>query len=88
MPEISRFFGIIISMYYNEEKHHLPHYHARYNEFKATIAIDGNQILEGNLPPRVYGLIVEWSSLHKEELMINWNQLKEKKPVNKIQPLA
>lgn len=57
MPEISRFYGIIISMYYAD--HNPPHFHAIYGEFKATIRIDDLGIHEGYLPPKALGLIVE-----------------------------
>ena len=87
MPEVSRFFGIIISMYYKEEKHHNSHFHAMYNEHKASISISSFQILGGYLPPRVYGLVVEWAVKHKDELINNWELLKEGQPVNKIDPL-
>jgi hypothetical protein len=88
MPEISRFLGIIITMYWSEPKHNVPHFHARYNEFKAQVGIEELKIIEGELPPRVSGLIVEWASQHKIELMQNWELLKEHKHPNKIQPLV
>ena len=53
MPEISRFFGIIVAMFYND--HNPPHFHARYGEHKAVIAIETGEIIEGRLPPRVLG---------------------------------
>ena len=66
MPEISRVFGIIIAMFYDD--HAPPHFHVRYGEQKAIIAIDTLTILRGQLAPRVRGLVMEWAALHKEEL--------------------
>jgi len=60
MPEISRFFGIIITMYYND--HAPPHFHVRYGQQKALIAIESLSVLQGNLKPRTLGLVVEWAS--------------------------
>lgn len=58
MPEISRFLGIIITMYFNE--HNPPHFHARYGDHRAEIAIETLSIIAGRLPPRVLGLVMEW----------------------------
>jgi hypothetical protein len=69
MLEISRFFGIIIAMFWDE--HNPPHFHDRYRQLNAAIAIDSLEVLEGNLPPRVLGLVIEWASQHKKELMVN-----------------
>jgi hypothetical protein len=63
MPEISRFLGIIIRMFYNE--HNPPHFHAYYNEFKAEISIETLEIIAGGLPNRVYKIVVEWALDHK-----------------------
>ena len=62
MPEISRFFGIIVAMFYND--HAPPHFHVRDSEQKAIIAIESLQLLEGKLKPRTLGLVIEWASLH------------------------
>ncbi len=85
MPEIARFFGIIITMYYDE--HNPPHFHARYGGDKAAIEIASLRVLEGRLPPRVLGLVVEWASEHQEELMTNWDAARIDRPLRKIQPL-
>ena len=85
MPEISRFYGIVISMYYDE--HNPPHFHARYEGDQAAIEILSLQILEGKLPPRVLGLIVEWAFQHQPELMDNWNTARSGRPPRKIPPL-
>jgi hypothetical protein len=85
VPEISRFFGIIILMYYDE--HNPPHFHARYGSDKAAIEITSLRVLEGRLPSRALGLVVEWASQHQEELMMNWEAARNDRPPNKIQPL-
>jgi Domain of unknown function (DUF4160) len=64
MPELSRFFGMIITMFYND--HAPPHFHVRYGEHKAIMAIDSLMLLEGHLPPRALGLVAEWGALHQE----------------------
>ncbi|MDJ0537948.1 MAG: DUF4160 domain-containing protein, partial [Microcystis sp. M53603_WE2] len=71
MPEISRFLGIIITMYHNE--HPPPHFHVRYNQQKALIDIENLAILEGKLSPRILGLVIEWAALHQHELLKNWH---------------
>ena len=86
MPEISRFLGIIIAMYFND--HNPPHFHVLYNEFEAEIEIKTLAILEGELPPRVFGLALEWAGLHKEELLDDWNLIQKTGKFNKIQPLV
>ena len=85
MPQISRFFGIIISMYFDD--HNPPHFHARYADFEVEIDIKTLSILEGDLPPRVLGLVIEWALLHKEELLENWTLMENKQPFKKIEPL-
>ena len=66
MPEISRFLGIVIAMYYNE--HNPPHFHARYGNFKIEISIKTLTILAGKLPPKALGLVMEWATLHQDDL--------------------
>jgi hypothetical protein len=66
MPRVSWFFGISIYLYFND--HDPPHFHARYSGHKAKIAMDPLRILEGRLPPRVLGLVLEWASSHRQEL--------------------
>jgi hypothetical protein len=82
MPEISRFLGIVIAMFYKD--HNPPHFHVRYNQYKAIISINDLAILDGKLPPKVLGLVIEWASIHKEELVEDWKlaeQLAELKPI-------
>ena len=70
MPEISRFLGIVIYIYFNE--HNPPHFHAEYNEHSASIEISTLGLMEGKLPSRVFSLVVEWAQEHQEELFENW----------------
>ena len=86
MPEISRFLGIIIAMYFKD--HNPPHFHVLYNEYDAEIEIKSLATLEGELPPRVLGLALEWAGLHKEELLDDWNLIQATGKFNKIQPLV
>jgi hypothetical protein len=85
MPEISRFLGMVITMYYDD--HAPPHFHVRYGEYKAIIIIEDSAILYGYLPIRAFGLIVEWASLHREELAEDWALAARHAPLKKIQPL-
>ena len=85
MPELARFYGIIISMFYDD--HNPPHFHARYGNYKISIDIKSLQILEGSLPPRALGLVIEWASAHKEELLEDWKLASRNLPPKKIHPL-
>jgi len=85
MPEISRFFGIIIAMFYDE--HNPPHFHVRYNEHKAEIGIKTLSLLAGKLPPRVMGLVMEWASIHQDELLADWDLACSQAELNRIAPL-
>ena len=69
MPEISRFFGIVIAMFYSD--HPPPHFHVRYGSQRAIIDIGTFAVLEGSLAPRVLGLVVEWAAQHQNELRAN-----------------
>jgi hypothetical protein len=86
MPEISRFFGIVIAIFYNE--HNPPHFHARYGGEKASISIEDLRVMEGSLSPRALGLVMEWAAQHKQELMHCWEQAKSSQQPDKIDPLA
>ena len=85
MPEISRFFGAIITMYYND--HPPPHFHVRYNQQKAIVDIQSLEIIAGQLSPRLYKLVQEWASIYQSELMENWEIARNNEPLNKIEPL-
>ena len=73
MPTISMFYGILVSMYVlDTQKHHLPHIHVRYAEFKAVIQIPTGDLLEGNLPGKQMKLVQAWIALHADELVADW----------------
>jgi hypothetical protein len=86
MPELSRFLGIAIFMYY--EDHNPPHFHVRYNDFRAVISINDLLLIEGKLPARVLGLVMEWAELHKKELLENWDMVQKTGKWFKIEPLT
>lgn len=86
MPEISRFLGIVIYMYFND--HNPPHFHVKYKNFRAIIDINSLGIMEGNLPPKVFSLVVEWALIYKNELIKNWNSIIKTGEFNKIKPLT
>lgn len=85
MPRVSEFFGIIIAMYYND--HVPPHFHAKYAESEAEIAIETLEIVEGSLPRRVLALVLEWAVLHRPELRANWEMARAGQPLARIEPL-
>lgn len=85
MPELSRFFGIVIRMFYDD---HLPaHFHVEYNEYKAKVDIYDLKVIDGKLPSRALGLVVEWASLHQKELEEQWDRAVRKEKLIKIAPL-
>lgn len=85
MPEISRFYGIIIAMFWDE--HNPPHFHARYGSHNAALEIESLRLLDGKLPPRALGLVIEWAFQHREELMANWEKARNQNALKKIDPL-
>lgn len=85
MPEICRFYGIIIKMFF--EDHNPPHFHAEYGSFEALVEVDTLAIIGGKLPPRALGLVMEWAALHQKELLLLWQNAKKQKPFGKIKPL-
>ena len=85
MPEICRFFGIIIGMFYNE--HNPPHFHARYGEFVAEFDIQTLGIINGGLPKRAKALVLEWAEEHRSELLENWELARKMQEINKLKPL-
>ncbi|PIP69314.1 MAG: transcriptional regulator [Nitrospirae bacterium CG22_combo_CG10-13_8_21_14_all_44_11] len=85
MPEISRFFGIVIFIYFRE--HNPPHFHAVYGETEALIEIKTLGVLTGSLPPRALGLVTEWATMHQDELMKAWEQASSYQIPRKIEPL-
>jgi phosphomannomutase len=84
VPEISRFFGIVIAMYHRE--HEPAHFHARYGRPKGTVRIEDGYVV-GHFPPRVRALILEWWDLHRRDLAENWRLAKERKELRPIPPL-
>jgi len=86
MPEISRFFGIIIAMFHGDDNP--PHFHAHYGEHRAIIRIEDFAVLEGTLPLRALGLVMEWAEIHRDELLKDWELASENKPLLRIEPLA
>lgn len=85
MPEISRFFGIVVAIYFND--YPPPHFHAKYGEHKAKVDVATGTILEGNLPRRARALLEEWRLLHKAELEAVWTKIRDREPYDKIAPL-
>lgn len=85
MPEVSRFFGIIIAMYYSD--HSPPHFHAKYGGDQASFRIDNGEVLQGKLGARAMRLVEEWRILHQAELLDDWNRAQARQPLNKIDPL-
>jgi len=85
MPTICRFFGIVISMYYDD--HLPPHFHVKYAEHKAKVTIDTLEINEGRLPRRVLALVLEWAALHRAELWVNWQSARDGLSLEQIEPL-
>jgi hypothetical protein len=85
MPEISLFYGIRITMNWNE--HNPPHFHARYGEHNATVLIQECVINKGFLPGKQMKIVLAWCALHKDELMQNWELAMDGKPLNRINPL-
>jgi hypothetical protein len=82
MPEICRFLGIVITMYFDE--HNPPHFHVRYNEYRASMEIQTLNVLSGSIPAKVRGLVEEWAELHRQELLEMW----ESQDFHKIEPLV
>ena len=85
MPTISIFYGILVQMYWND--HAPPHFHVRYAESKATIAIATLHILTGSLPRRAERLVLEWAADHQKELLENWTLCELKQRPLQIEPL-
>lgn len=87
MPELCRFYNIIIKMLYNDTgQHNKPHFHVFYAEYEASIGIDG-ELLAGSLPIKQLKLVQAWTILHEEELYEAWNNAVKQKPFKKIEPL-
>jgi Domain of unknown function (DUF4160) len=88
MPELSRFYGIIIRMYMEAgEPHHLPHFHAYYQEDVAVFSLNPIDMIAGSLPRRQRRLVEAWAELHQEELTADWERLQLGEPPEPIDPL-
>jgi hypothetical protein len=87
MPELSRFYNIVIKMLFSDTgQHNKPHIHADYNEYDASIGIDG-ELLAGSLPIKQLKLVQAWLAIHEDELYAAWNKAVRNEPVGKIEPL-
>lgn len=85
MPTVSRFYGIVISMYHND--HAPPHFHVKYAEHRAKVTISTLELGEGKLPRRALVLVLEWAALHRMELMDNWERAQKDLPLKRIDGL-
>lgn len=86
MPQISYFLGVIIRMFYRG--HNPPHFHAVYADYEGLIDIEKNELIDGYLPPRVLGIVTEWTALHQNELMQNWERARNQERLLDIEPLV
>jgi hypothetical protein len=84
MAELSRFYGIVITMFSND--HAPPHFHVFYGEFRASVPIDDGFVV-GKLPPRALALVNEWRSVHRDALLQNWKKAQNHCRLNRIPPL-
>ena len=84
MPELSRFLGIVIGMFYRE--HGVPHFHAVYGEHEISVEVETRRI-HGHFPPRALKLVLEWTELHTSELLENWRLAKQGQALKGIAPL-
>ena len=88
MPTISMFYGILILMYfYDNKKHNRPHLHAEYAEYEASLAIDDGSVLSGSLPSPKLKIVQAWIEIHREDLLADWKLAVAGEPVFKIEPL-
>ena len=85
MPTLSRFFGIVVTMHWND--HHPPHFHARYGEHEAVIRVDTLEVETGYLLRRVLALVLEWAADHRAELWDNWTRVQSRQATQPIAPL-
>ena len=86
MPEISRFLGIVVVMYFKE--HAPPHFHVKYGSQRGSFSIADLRLTEGKLPPRIISLVLEWAFQHREELMENWRRAERREDLAEIEPLV
>jgi hypothetical protein len=88
MPVVSMFYGIIVSLYFVDNKqHHTPHIHAKYQEHEAVVSIPDGELLEGRLPQAKMRLLLAWLEIHKDELAADWELAVSGQQPYKIEPL-
>lgn len=85
MPTISRFYGIVIRMYFKD--HSFPHFHARHADGEAKVRIDRLEVLSNSLKRRHLRLVLSWAAIHQEELEDNWRRARRNETLNMIEPL-
>jgi len=85
MPELSRFFGIVVRMFYSD--HEPAHFHAIYGDYEALIEIESLSVFRGALPRRGLALVLEWAALHRAELRDDWQRARKGEPLKQIEPL-
>ena len=86
MPELSRFYNIVVKMIYSDDsQHHKPHFHVYYNEYEAAVGVDG-ELLAGKLPVKQFKLVQAWAAIHEDELYSAWNKAVKNIPFGKIEP--
>ena len=86
MPEIARFYGIVIRMYFND--HNPPHFHATYGKHQAQVDIQTLAVFGGHLPPRALGMTIEWATQHRDELLEDWDRARSHRALQRIEPLS
>ena len=86
MPEISRFLGIVVAIYFKE--HAPPHFHVKYGSQRGAFSIAELKLIEGKLPPRIISLVLEWAFQHREELMEDWKLAERREELQPIDPLV
>jgi len=88
MPTISMFYGILVTMYYEDTgRHHTPHVHVRYQGKKASIALEDGTVLAGDLPVKQLRMVQVWIDLHHDELLADWEMAMSGEEPFRIQPL-
>ena len=88
MPELSRFYGIVIKMLFSDDtQHSKPHFHVYYNDFSAVVGIDGD-LIAGKLPIKQLKLVTAWATIHEDELYSTWNKAVKNEPFDRIEPLS
>jgi hypothetical protein len=88
MPAISMFYGIIVYLYFMDNKQHkIPHIHAKYQEYEVVVSIPEGEVLAGEIPKAKMKLLEAWIELHKDELMANWELALSGQELYKIEPL-